>query len=376
MNILFPVAYLYPSENGGPALSLYWLTKELVKINHNVTIVTTSKFTNNKIKPNRWLNTDYGRVIYLKVYNPLISIRYIYFTIREILKNDVVIITSLFAFPNFIFILYCVIMNKEIIISPRGEADPQALIYNRNFKIFILFFYNLLPTKRVLFHVTSFQERNYLLSVLKKKYRIEIIPNFLELPVLRDFGDIPKDYFLFVGRFHRKKAIENLIEALSKSNLFLESNFCLKLVGDYRNSYGEYIRDLVLRLSLENKIEFVGELFGEDKEAIYANAFCTIVPSHTENFCNVVIESLSQNTPVIASKGTPWAILNEMKIGYWVDNSSDSLAKTIDSFLLLNVDDYNLMRISSRKFIELNYDICKGVYIWNRVLSEFKYQSV
>lgn len=186
MNILFPVAYLYPSENGGPALSLYWLTKELVKINHNVTIVTTSKFTNNKIKPNRWLNTDYGRVIYLKVYNPLISIRYIYFTIREILKNDVVIITSLFAFPNFIFILYCVIMNKEIIISPRGEADPQALIYNRNFKIFILFFYNLLPTKRVLFHVTSFQERNYLLSVLKKKYRIEIIPNFLELPVLRD----------------------------------------------------------------------------------------------------------------------------------------------------------------------------------------------
>lgn len=126
MNILFPVAYLYPSENGGPALSLYWLTKELVKINHNVTIVTTSKFTNNKIKPNRWLNTDYGRVIYLKVYNPLISIRYIYFTIREILKNDVVIITSLFAFPNFIFILYCVIMNKEIIISPRGEADPQA----------------------------------------------------------------------------------------------------------------------------------------------------------------------------------------------------------------------------------------------------------
>lgn len=132
----------------------------------------------------------------------------------------------------------------------------------------------------------------------------------------------------------------------------------------------------MLRLSLENKIEFVGELFGEDKEAIYANAFCTIVPSHTENFCNVVIESLSQNTPVIASKGTPWAILNEMKIGYWVDNSSDSLAKTIDSFLLLNVDDYNLMRISSRKFIELNYDICKGVYIWNRVLSEFKYQSV
>ena len=68
---------------------------------------------------------------------------------------------------------------------------------------------------------------------------------------------------------------------------------------------------------------------GEEKYKLYANAYFSILVSHSENFGNVVIEALSQGTPVIASKGTPWEQLAE-KAGFWIDNDENSIACCID----------------------------------------------
>src|SRR5262249_10922099 len=54
-----------------------------------------------------------------------------------------------------------------------------------------------------------------------------------------------------------------------------------------------------------------------------------VVPSFTENFCNVIAESLARGVPVIASKGTPWQRVNEIGCGLWVDNDPESLAGAI-----------------------------------------------
>ena len=50
-----------------------------------------------------------------------------------------------------------------------------------------------------------------------------------------------------------------------------------------------------------------------------------ILPSKSENFGNVVIESLIEGTPVIASKGTPWEELDENRCGFHIDTSNSSL---------------------------------------------------
>jgi glycosyltransferase involved in cell wall biosynthesis len=55
------------------------------------------------------------------------------------------------------------------------------------------------------------------------------------------------------------------------------------------------------------------------------------VPSYTENFAIVVAEALAHGVPVIASKGTPWSRLEEMKCGLWVDNDPETLARAIRS---------------------------------------------
>ncbi len=105
MKILFPIGYIYPAENGGPALTIYWLAKELKKNNVDVTIISTSKYTNNKILSDKWYDSDFGKVIYLETINPNYSIKFIFYNLNRIKYFDLVVITSLFAPSSIIFSL-------------------------------------------------------------------------------------------------------------------------------------------------------------------------------------------------------------------------------------------------------------------------------
>ena len=366
MKILIPIGTLYPAEIGGPSLTLYWLGKELYKRKINTFFITTSLFTGTKVIHDRIINTDLGKVIYIKTKNKYLIYRYILYTIKEIKKHNLIIITSIFAFSSLIFLIISIIYNKKIILSPRGELDKQALIYKKLLKKIILFLHKKIFYKNhnLFYHVTSNLEYNHLIEVFQPYNKVILIPNYLHLPVQNKNFTNKFDYILYIGRFHPKKAIENLIDSIKISNLFLNSNLKLKLAGFSNNEYGFMLKQKVDLLNLQNKIEFIGEIAGIEKELLYTNALCTIVPSHTENFCNVVIESLSQGTPVIASSGTPWESLDDNNCGFWVKNTPIILSKNIDKFLEMPKGDYMTMRQSSRKFVEDNYDIKNGVDNW------------
>ena len=82
-------------------------------------------------------------------------------------------------------------------------------------------------------------------------------------------------------------------------------------------------------MDLNNRVTFHGRVNAEAKEQQFAEADLCVVPSFTENFCNVVVESLARGVPVVASKGTPWARVTEMDCGLWVDNDAATLAGAI-----------------------------------------------
>ena len=173
-------------------------------------------------------------------------------------------------------------------------------------------------------------------------------------------------YFLYVGRVHPKKAIENLIIALYNNMAFLNSGFILKIAGDCDNNYGRMLKCLANNLNLSNKVIFLGYIESKKKQILYANAYFTFMPSHTENFGNIVIESLAQGTPVVAAKGTPWEILEKKEAGFWVDNSPESLSKTINHILSLHDSAYNSLKENAEKFVR-EYDISENIEKWTNV---------
>ena len=76
------------------------------------------------------------------------------------------------------------------------------------------------------------------------------------------------------------------------------------------------------------------------------------------------LESLSQGTPVIASKGTPWQVLNDKEAGFWIDNDPQSIAKIIDSALTMPAEEYLKMRANAFNLVKGKYDISEMYKVW------------
>jgi glycosyltransferase involved in cell wall biosynthesis len=134
---------------------------------------------------------------------------------------------------------------------------------------------------------------------------------------------------LYLGRLHPIKAIDSLLEAC---RLLAEEpglQWSLVIAGDGDTRYTGALRNQAAAYGLNRQIEFVGQLSGEQKEATLARADVLVLPSHVENFGMVVAEALSRGIPVIASRGTPWAQVETIGCGLWVDNSPESLADAI-----------------------------------------------
>ena len=57
----------------------------------------------------------------------------------------------------------------------------------------------------------------------------------------------------------------------------------------------------------ESRARLIGPVYGQSKAEAYRRADVFILPSLNENFAVTVAEALAHGTPVISSKGVPWA---------------------------------------------------------------------
>ncbi len=177
-------------------------------------------------------------------------------------------------------------------------------------------------------HVTSEAEAEQSLKRFPK-LRAVVIRNGVEIPQnLRRSASNGKVRLLYLGRLHPIKGLETLLGACGIVE-GLSMDWHLYIAGTGTPSYVDFLKLKVQDLGLSKRVEFVGEVFEEKKEALFAQSDVVLVPSHTENFGIVVAESLAHGVPVIASKGTPWIGLETNRCGLWVDNDPESLATAI-----------------------------------------------
>jgi glycosyltransferase involved in cell wall biosynthesis len=147
-----------------------------------------------------------------------------------------------------------------------------------------------------------------------------------------------------LGRLDPKKGLENLLEACRILNLqraqgvaHRYSDWSLVIAGTGTQDYTEALRTRIGELDLGQRVHMVGQVQDECKENLFAESDMLVVPSHTENFANVVVEALSRGVPVLASTGTPWKRLDDFGCGCWVENSPESLAATIFQMSTMNL---------------------------------------
>lgn len=113
--------------------------------------------------------------------------------------------------------------------------------------------------------------------------------------------------FCAVAGLQSKKGFDVLLNAFAE---------VLKKYSDYRLVIGgdgpekDNLHQLAVRLKISHAVTFLGRLNREQVKTLMASSFCYVLSSHIETFGVVVIESLSQGTPVISTKcGGPESIL-------------------------------------------------------------------
>jgi glycosyltransferase involved in cell wall biosynthesis len=154
---------------------------------------------------------------------------------------------------------------------------------------------------------------------------------------LRGSKKLPKNYFLFVGRFLPRKGLDTLVKAYG--NYWQQSDqnpWNLVLVGgrDYLNNMQNLAKNI-------SGIHFVGPQFGDDLCQYYALARTLVVPSIIDQWGLVVNEGMASGLPVIVSRGCGSAktLVQEGRNGWTFEPGDDeTLTKLMVQASSLSLD--------------------------------------
>jgi glycosyltransferase involved in cell wall biosynthesis len=171
---------------------------------------------------------------------------------------------------------------------------------------------------------------------------------------------------IFFSRIEQKKGLDILLNALTSVTV----PYHLTIAGDGDAEYVDQLKAMASVNGITEHISWIG-FQGKNKFELLQQHDLMILPSHDENFGNVVIESLSVGTAVLISKhvgladyvaknNLGWVCsLEEREISGYIDRiqkESEQLSAIRDRAPAIIRDDFN-EAILAEKYINMYHQI-------------------
>ena len=362
------------SNTGGGKVGILGLCNSLQNEKNEVTLVTSgidNELYNFKTFQINLKIENINTIFFVPNFS-LMGMRFSYlfykYLSKEIAKFDLIVIHSIYKFHSTIASIYSKKFNVPYVIRPHGSLDP-FLIYNGKTilkKIFISIF-----EKRNFKNASAIQFSCELERENAQKF-ISCWKNTLIIPegIKNNFYNKRKVFLkkntlniLFLGRIHKKKGIELLIEALGK--IKSKVNFHFTLVGSGDKSYEDYIFQMIDENNLSNFCTITGYISTSMKQKIYEKTDLFILPSYGENFGIAVVEAMSFGIPVlVTNKVGIYNSIVKYKAGIVTNNNVNEI---IESIILLN-NKKRLQFLSSNalKLVNKKYTLAKMGKLLNK----------
>lgn len=167
-------------------------------------------------------------------------------------------------------------------------------------------------------------------------FEIFIFPNFIEDHfTYLDLRDPSGFEFICVANLIPMKNVSDLL--ISFGELHKKYNVRLKIIG--KGPLKTSLLNLVIKLKIEDKVEWIDYLTSEQMNEAFNVSNCLILPSTYETFGVVVVEALATGMPVIVTKcGGPENFVDSEN-GLIIDvNNIPQLKKAMEKIIL----NYNL----------------------------------
>ena len=350
---------------GGPSNAIIDNSLALIKSGFKVDILTYDN------KKNYYLNNKkikvinkgpaYGRFTF--------SLNLLFWIIKNKKKYDLFIIHGIWHFSTLIARF---ILKNKYFVYIHGGLDPYFA--KEFFKCLKKKIYwtliekkNLLNAKAIL--LTNDIEKNQLKKtfvetngLIKKIVNYGISkPIFNKKIALKKFNNKfaklkNKKFLLFLGRFHKKKGCDTLINSLiniSKKNIKINI-----LMAGPNNEYKKKIKKFSQINGLDNNVFWSDTLDGDLKWGAIVASQGMVLPSNGENFGIALVESLSCSRPVLSTyKVNIYKEIIENRAGLISQNNTNSFANILIKFDKFNNQKVKKYSENSLKCFNNNFNI-------------------
>ena len=176
------------------------------------------------------------------------------------------------------------------------------------------------------------------------------------------FNPKPKDHFVWIGRVSPAKGIENAIKVAKKLKLKL------LLAGQIQPSWRNYF-ETVVKPQLDSRIKYIGEISQRQLSKFYREAKALLYPIEWEEpFGLVMVEAMACGTPVIVfERGSAKEVVKDGKTGFVVPFKDKRGRKNINGLVEAVKKIDQIKREDCRKWVEENFTYQKMVDGYEKV---------
>ena len=255
----------------------------------------------------------------------------------------------------------CKTLGLPRLVSTRGMLEPWARQHKKWKKDIAWLAYQRRDIRAAdALHATAEQEAENL-ARLKLDVPVHVIPNGVDIPLLRAVPSGAKRTALFIGRLYPVKGLPILIEAWSRVR---PSGWRLVLAGPDEAGHSAVLKALIAKHGLGDVIHFAGPLQGEAKESALFGADLFVLPSHSESFGMAIAEALAHGLPVLTTMGAPWPALKQQAMGWRTPISVDGVAAGLAQATTTEISVLRAMGTKGRAFVA-------GEFGWDRAAGQF-----
>ncbi|MFO0983956.1 MAG: glycosyltransferase [Planctomycetota bacterium] len=347
MRLLQVTPYYHPAlAFGGPATKVKTIAEWLVQRGHQVTVLTSSMLAIDRVLSRHSVHAQVRGVSILYCAAPL---RYrsvgfhpdaLAFARRQVASFDVIHIYGYYHALGPVVAARAWQARVPYVLEPLGAFRPIGRSWLKK-----QLYHGLVGARmarrarRVV--ATSAQERDELCGAGLAAARIVLRRNGVDLDAfarLPPRGELrttigigePERVALFLGRLCAKKGIDVLMRGFARH----ARRHRLIIAGPVEDAaYEQRLRQLALELAIERRVHFVGALYGRDRLAALRDADLLVLPSHNENFGNVVAEAIAANLPVVISEHCGIAPLVQDRAGRVVALTPDAVGQAMAHLL-------------------------------------------
>ena len=303
------------------------LARELSNEKHEVTIYTTDlDFADNPNTFNKNLPREEN------IHNFKIVRSHVWFSIRLFFVNpglyfrmindqqDIIHTIGIRSFQSFIAALVASKKKIPLFVSDQGGLTTHPDLQTRNVWTRIIYKIQA-PMVRFIINqakkiIVANEYEKKIFSKLTDENKIEVVRNGINLESMKSSVDFKKkyavnyDYFLFLGRFHKVKGIDTLLNAMNliKNNPII-ANTKLVIMGVDFGFEAEMLR-MIRKMDLGNVIKVIKNPPRQDVIAAYKTSEFLVLPSRWELSPLTPLEGFAFKKPTISTKahGIPYTL--------------------------------------------------------------------